>query len=266
MNRDRFKDLLDSRGSDLSAWPKADRLAAEQLIASDPKAAAALDRTRDLDTLIRRSFASAPDADHEDITSRILAGLPKTLPAQERHTETRVIRLHTPRNEPKPWAFWPRFGLHRRRFFHASPRSALPPLSASPLASSGHRPRQSVRKRAPMPPRSSFKRIPQSEHSNERSTDFRSRNALPARDPSLVPGAEPLPDRRHRGLRGKFRVPSRIFRKGRPRASIRDAGVAASRGRCEHSSNGIRQKGEGNRGRASSRPSHSRCCAASLGR
>jgi len=107
MNRDRFKDLLDSRGSDLSAWPKADRLAAEQLIASDPKAAAALDRTRDLDTLIRRSFASAPDADHEDITSRILAGLPKTLPAQERHTETRVIRLHTPRNEPKPWAFWP---------------------------------------------------------------------------------------------------------------------------------------------------------------
>jgi len=107
MNRDRFQDLLDSRGSDLSAWPDGDRLAAERIIASDPVAAAALEQARRLDGLIRRSLASAPQSSREDIASRILAGLPKSLPAQERQTEPRVIEVRAPRKKPKPWAFWP---------------------------------------------------------------------------------------------------------------------------------------------------------------
>ena len=107
MNRDRFQDLLDSRGSNVAAWPDADRLPAEHLIASDPKAAAALEQARRLDGLIGRSLANAPEAGQEDIASRILAGLPKTLPAQERQTGARIIQLRPSRKEPKPWAFWP---------------------------------------------------------------------------------------------------------------------------------------------------------------
>ena len=106
MNRDRFQDILDSRGSDLSAWPDADRLAAEHLIARDAEAAAAFEQARRLDSLIGRSLATAPQADHEDIASRILAGLPRTLPAQERQIEMRTVQLRAPRKEPKPWAFW----------------------------------------------------------------------------------------------------------------------------------------------------------------
>ncbi len=107
MNRDRFQDLLDSRGSDLSAWPKADRLAAERLIASDPGAAKIFEDARRLDSLIHLSLAGAPEGEQNAIASRILAGLPKTLPAQERQTEPGVIELRPPRKKPKPWAFWP---------------------------------------------------------------------------------------------------------------------------------------------------------------
>ncbi len=110
MNRDRFQDLLDIRGSDLAAWPDADRTAAKRLIASDPDAAKALEEARRLDSLIRGSLASAPKGNHEYIASRILTGLPKELPSQERQSETRVIQLCPPRKEPKPWAFLPAQG------------------------------------------------------------------------------------------------------------------------------------------------------------
>ena len=123
MNRDRLQYLLDSRGSDVTAWPDADRLAAEHLIASDPNAAAALEQARRLDSLIRTTL-SAPKVDPEDVASRILAGFPKTLPAQERQTEMRITPLRPSRKEPKPWAFWPA----REAFF---PRNAALGLAAA---------------------------------------------------------------------------------------------------------------------------------------
>ena len=110
MNRDRFQDLLDSRGSDLAAWPDADRIAAEFLIASDSKAAAALEEARHFDSLLRRSLASAPEADDNAIASRILAGLPNKLPAQEQRSEMRAFQLRAPQKQPKPWAFGPAEG------------------------------------------------------------------------------------------------------------------------------------------------------------
>jgi hypothetical protein len=110
MTRDRFQDLLDSRGSDLATWPDADRIAADHLMASDPGAAKAFEEARNLDRLIGRSLgAAAPDGDHEAIAPRILAGLPKKLPAQA----DRGIRLPiqaTPRKNRRAWAFLPAQG------------------------------------------------------------------------------------------------------------------------------------------------------------
>jgi hypothetical protein len=110
MNRDRFQDLLDARGADLSAWPAADRAVAERLIAIDPGAAEALGETRRLDALIRRSLASvAPEAEREDIAARILSGLPKRLPAQEGRAAKRPAQPAQVRTAPKPWTFAPAF-------------------------------------------------------------------------------------------------------------------------------------------------------------
>jgi hypothetical protein len=105
MNRDRFQDLLDARGADLSAWPAADRATAERLIASDAGAAEALAGARRLDALIRRSLeAVSPEAGREDLAARVLSGLGR-LPAQE----ARPTRAAQPRSAPKPWAFSPAF-------------------------------------------------------------------------------------------------------------------------------------------------------------
>lgn len=109
MNRDRFQDLLDIRGSDLAAWPDADRIAAGRLIASDPGAAKILADARRLDGLIHGSLASAAGSEH-DAASRILAGLAGKLPAQERRSEAPVIQLRAPQKTPKPWTFFPAQG------------------------------------------------------------------------------------------------------------------------------------------------------------
>ncbi len=52
MDTARFRDLLDLRGADLSAWPEADRRAARELMARDESAQAAWDGASAVDALI----------------------------------------------------------------------------------------------------------------------------------------------------------------------------------------------------------------------
>ena len=106
MTLDRFQDLLDSRGSDLATWPDADRMAAEHLIASDPSAAKAFEEARKLDRLIGRSLgAGVLEGDHEAIAARVLAGLPKKLPAQVDRGFKLLIQA--PRKDRRAWALLP---------------------------------------------------------------------------------------------------------------------------------------------------------------
>ncbi len=110
MNRDRFQDLLDSRGSDLAGWPDADRIAAERLIASDAGAAKAFEEARNLDRLIRQSLGGgALEGDHEAIASRVLAGLPPKLPAQVDRGIKLPIQAAARKNR-RGWAFLPAQG------------------------------------------------------------------------------------------------------------------------------------------------------------
>ncbi len=110
MNRDRFQDLLDIRGSDLAAWPGADRIAAERLIASDPGAAQAFEEARRLDGLIKHSLGRPLEGNHEDIASRILARLPKRLPAQAGGGVKLPVQVAASRKNPKFWTFLPAQG------------------------------------------------------------------------------------------------------------------------------------------------------------
>ena len=76
----RLQQRLDVNGADLSRWPDAERRAAEQLIASEPAAAAALRRARDLDRLI--AAAALPgDGNAARVTAALAA---RPLPPQRR--------------------------------------------------------------------------------------------------------------------------------------------------------------------------------------
>lgn len=82
----RLRDLLDARGADLSAWPPADRTAAERLLAADPRAAACLAEAQALDRSIRAALRGA-DGDAADAAAarRALAALAaRPLPHQRR--------------------------------------------------------------------------------------------------------------------------------------------------------------------------------------
>ncbi len=106
MNRDRFQDLLDIRGSDLATWPDAERVAAERLVASDPGAAQAFEEARRLDRSIQRGLiAAAPETSRNDVASRILANLPKKLPQQA--GQARKLSVQAVRKSPKPWTLFP---------------------------------------------------------------------------------------------------------------------------------------------------------------
>ena len=112
MNLLRFQKLLDCRGSDLAKWPEADRLAAELLIASNLSAAKALAEAGRLDRLIELGLADRPlDEGPDEIAFRVLARLPRTLPAQ-----TGTIFKASGLKAANSWAwrgveltaFWPR--------------------------------------------------------------------------------------------------------------------------------------------------------------
>jgi hypothetical protein len=93
MMRAKFQDLLDRYGADLTQWPVADRLAAQSLLSSDPRAANALAEARYLDRLVQHSFAGAPSQDRaEEAVSRILSNLGK-LPEQAPRARTEPARV-----------------------------------------------------------------------------------------------------------------------------------------------------------------------------
>jgi hypothetical protein len=75
--------LIDSRGSDLSAWPDELRGAAERLVAAEPAARARLRQAQRLDDLIGRGM-TAPSPSLDAAAARVLARLPRELPRQRR--------------------------------------------------------------------------------------------------------------------------------------------------------------------------------------
>ena len=115
MTLERFLELLDRYGSGLAAWPDADRIVAERLIASNPAAAKAFEEARRFDSLIRRSLgADAAESGVTNITARILARLPDKLPAQSASAIKRPL-LQAPERHRKAWtvrpaaaSLWPR--------------------------------------------------------------------------------------------------------------------------------------------------------------
>ncbi len=125
MNREQFQDLLDIRGSDLATWPGADRIAAERLIASDPSAAGAFEVARRLDGSIKHSFSEPPAGNHDDVASRILAGLPKKLPAQAHQDRKLPVKAAASRMRPKFWTFLPMQGALAPRVAALSFAAAL---------------------------------------------------------------------------------------------------------------------------------------------
>jgi len=88
MNVMQLQHLLDIHGPEPSAWPANLRSAAERLIAADPAAADARERARQLDALIAREMAAAPQADDaasQASASRVMAALAaRSLPPQHR--------------------------------------------------------------------------------------------------------------------------------------------------------------------------------------
>ncbi|KAI94565.1 hypothetical protein T281_10240 [Rhodomicrobium udaipurense JA643] len=127
MTRARFQDLLDMHGSDLAAWPAADRSAAERLVANDADAAAAFAEARQLDGLIRASLAtSSSEAENEAIAARLLDALPSTLPPQVAlPAQARVASAACPAQHERPKNF------SRNRLFS---RPILPRAAAFSLA------------------------------------------------------------------------------------------------------------------------------------
>lgn len=60
MKLERFQELLDVLGGELSSWPSDERAAARRLLASDLRARAAFENAQALDGLIRRVLAAGP--------------------------------------------------------------------------------------------------------------------------------------------------------------------------------------------------------------
>lgn len=87
MNIAQFQTLLDAHGPAPSAWPPDLQSVAARLIATDPAAAAACERARQLEAVIARHMAPAPQADAaaQASASRVLSGLAaRPLPPQHR--------------------------------------------------------------------------------------------------------------------------------------------------------------------------------------
>jgi hypothetical protein len=78
-----FQHLIDSRGSDLSAWPDELRIAAERLLAAEPLAQARLREAQRLDDFLARALKVEP-ASLAPAVARVLARLPRELPRQRR--------------------------------------------------------------------------------------------------------------------------------------------------------------------------------------
>jgi hypothetical protein len=84
MNLAEFLDLLDARGGDLSAWPDADRVRGEHLLAANPQARAALAKARSLEDLIARTIKAEGMAVDAAVV-RIRQAFARELPPQRRY-------------------------------------------------------------------------------------------------------------------------------------------------------------------------------------
>ena len=81
MKLDEFRGRLDALGADLSAWPDAQRMAAQRLVADDPAARELLRDAQQLDGLIARSLTGGST---DGSAARVLAALARPLPPQRR--------------------------------------------------------------------------------------------------------------------------------------------------------------------------------------
>jgi hypothetical protein len=109
MNRSRFQELLDIRGSDLAIWPKDERLDAEELIAHDRGAAQLLAHANWLDAAIERGLTNRPEYRLDLAASRIIAQLSGDLPSQGglfEQTTRYLSRLWT-----NQYPLWPRVAV-----------------------------------------------------------------------------------------------------------------------------------------------------------
>lgn len=89
-----FQHLIDTRGSDLAAWPDELRVAAQHLLAAEPAAQRCLEAARRLDGLIARGMA-APSGSSDAAVARVLARLPRELPRQRRFALSWPLALLT---------------------------------------------------------------------------------------------------------------------------------------------------------------------------
>jgi hypothetical protein len=106
MNRARFQDLLDSRGSDITGWPESERLAAESLLARDEQTAETLAQARYLDRLIELGLgAGTVQEGADEAASRIVAKLSGPLPQQERSAAIKPAT--SPAARRRLAVFWP---------------------------------------------------------------------------------------------------------------------------------------------------------------
>src|SRR5262245_4823114 len=82
MKLDEFRHRLDADGADLAAWPEAQRVAGERLLATEPAAQAALREAQQFDRLMIRGMAAPPPPDAA--AARVLATLAQPLPPQRK--------------------------------------------------------------------------------------------------------------------------------------------------------------------------------------
>jgi hypothetical protein len=109
MNRRRFKHRLDTLGSDLSAWPQSEQLAARRMLERDPKAARLFIQARALDNIVARGLrSSANSAEDEAAAARVLMQLSVDLPPQERPPHLLHRRGIPLRRGSGIWVVWPR--------------------------------------------------------------------------------------------------------------------------------------------------------------
>jgi hypothetical protein len=83
MRFDEFRDRLAAHGADLAGWPAEQRVAAEHLLAAEPRARGLLGEAERLDRLIVRGLDAGPSS-QDAAAARVLAALARPLPPQRR--------------------------------------------------------------------------------------------------------------------------------------------------------------------------------------
>jgi len=103
----RFVELLDAHGADPARWPDPSREAAQELLAANADARAALARAANLDALIARHCERASVHAGEPAMMRVLSRLEAPLPPQRRGLLPRLLPAALLEVDLAP--AWPRF-------------------------------------------------------------------------------------------------------------------------------------------------------------